>query len=735
MERTFDRSILFGVIVIVTLLLGSAVLGWWNTSRLEEEAALVGHTHEVLEHTADVLRILVDAETSERGFIITGQEEYLQPYHAAKAGLENRLATLQEMTRDNARQQQRIQRLRDLATVRMSLLQKAIDLRRKGLEEVQVLAGAGKGRAQMDAIRQVIAEMDRDERDLLQQRQVQSQRAYVLAQTGVLLTAVLGLLVFAAFCWLLHRSLASRQKASALLLRHRQWLHTTLASIGDGVIATDAGGRVTFLNPVAEKLTGWSQADATGRPLPAVFHIVNEQTRQSVSNPAVRAMAEGMVVGLANHTLLIAKSGEERPIDDSAAPLLDEHGHVAGAVLVFRDATAKRLQESELRSSGEQQRLRADQLAGADQRKDEFLAMLAHELRGPLAPLCNMLEVLKRAGDDRQLVEQAHATMARQLAQMVRLVDDLLDVSRITRGRLQLRKGRIDLAAVLNQAVEACQPLAEGLQHKLNVSVPGDAIDLDGDPARLAQAFGNLLNNACKYTPQGGQIRLTAEKEGGEAVVSVKDNGIGISAEMLSHIFEMFTQADRTLERSHGGLGIGLALAKQLVEMHGGSVTASSAGPGQGSEFVVRLPILAAQPASTPSAEPPTRPALLPRRILVVDDNQDTAASLVMLLQQDANEIRAAYDGPEAIQTAQQFRPDVVLLDIGLPNLNGYDVARHIRAQPWGRNMLLVALTGWGQGEDRRKSKEAGFDYHLVKPVKYGSLVELFAARQAEMTR
>jgi signal transduction histidine kinase len=374
----------------------------------------------------------------------------------------------------------------------------------------------------------------------------------------------------------------------------------------------------------------------------------------------------------------------------------------------------------------------AEALREADRRKDEFLAMLSHELRGPLAPLGNMLEVVKRAQGNAELIQHAHATMERQLGQLVRLVDDLLDVSRITRNKMQLRKERVELAPVVRQAVEACRPLAEGMTHEITVRLPSEPVYLHADPARLTQVFQNLVHNACKYTEPRGRIGLTARREGGDVVVSVKDSGLGIPADKLGSIFDMFTQVDASRERAQGGLGIGLTLVKRLIEMHDGTVEARSEGPGRGSEFLVRLPVLVEAPEVAPQATPAAKErAAVARRMLVVDDNLDSAESLTMLLQVSGHETYAAHDGLEAVAAAERFRPEVVLLDIGLPNLNGYDAARRIREQPWGKDMVLIALTGWGQDADRRKSKDAGFDLHMVKPVDLDALLRLLASLPA----
>jgi CheY-like chemotaxis protein/nitrogen-specific signal transduction histidine kinase len=375
-------------------------------------------------------------------------------------------------------------------------------------------------------------------------------------------------------------------------------------------------------------------------------------------------------------------------------------------------------------------------LKEADRRKDEFLATLAHELRNPLAPIRNAAEMLKvKAPTDPDLV-WGRDVIERQVGQMARLLDDLLDVSRITRGKLELRKGRVTLAAVVESAVETSRPAIDGGGHRLTVELPPEPAHLDADPVRLAQVFANLLNNAAKYTDRGGDVRLSAQLVGREVVVSVRDTGIGIAPEVLPRLFEVFSQATPALERSQGGLGIGLSLVRGLVEMHGGRVQGRSAGPGQGSEFVVRLPVAAAAPTVR---EPPPAEAEKPRvagcRVVVADDNRDAADTLAMMVRLMGHEARIARDGEEAVGAVEAFRPDAVLLDIGMPRLNGYEAVRRIRAQPWGKDILLVAVTGWGQEEDRRRSQEAGFDHHLTKPASPAALEKLLgsvAPRKAE---
>jgi signal transduction histidine kinase len=377
-------------------------------------------------------------------------------------------------------------------------------------------------------------------------------------------------------------------------------------------------------------------------------------------------------------------------------------------------------------------RQRADELAEISRHKDEFLATLAHELRNPLAPIRNAVQYLGMKGSQEPDVKSARDVIARQLAVMVRLIDDLLDISRISQNKLAIRKEQVTLAAVVESAVESSRSFIQECGNELTVSVPAQPIHLDADPIRLAQVFLNLLNNAAKYTKRGGHIWLTAKREGSDAVVSVRDNGIGIPANMLAGIFDMFTQVDRSLERSHGGLGIGLSLVRRLVDMHDGTIEAHSKGTEEGSEFIVRLPLDIQPPLELPPvSEGPKATSLSGCRILVVDDNSDSADTLGMLLRLKGNEIRTAYDGLEALEVAESFHPELVLLDIGLPKLNGYEVARRIRQQQWGRDLIIVALTGWGQDEDRRRSHEAGFNFHIVKPVELAALEKLLAGLSA----
>lgn len=446
-----------------------------------------------------------------------------------------------------------------------------------------------------------------------------------------------------------------------------------------------------------------------------------------------RPFAAGSIQQSQHPTLQVAK---QCGIKAYACMPLHADGRLLGA-LTFASRTRDRFEDEELEFfdticgyvtlACERLRLVAE-LRESDRRKDEFLATLAHELRNPLAPIRNSLQLLRLTGDDPAMLEQARSMMGRQLEQMVRLIDDLLDVSRISQGKLELRKQWVELATVVQNAVEMARPFVETAGHELTVSLPPEPILLDADLTRLSQVFANLLNNAAKYTGRGGRISVVVELREGAAVVRVQDTGIGIPAEQLRRIFEMFVQVDRSLERAQGGLGIGLTLVKRLVEMHGGTVQAFSEGEGRGSEFVVRLPVVNTRQAEprAPVDEEPTV-SIARRKILVVDDNEDSAKSLSLMLELLGHEIRTAHDGLEALDIGEAFRPDVVLLDLGMPRLNGYAAAGRIREREWGRSALLVALTGWGQDEDRRRTRQAGFDEHLVKPAELSALTRLLS--------
>ena len=411
--------------------------------------------------------------------------------------------------------------------------------------------------------------------------------------------------------------------------------------------------------------------------------------------------------------------------------VLDQPVRVMTLVSTLRTAVKARQRQYELRD-------RLDALHQADRQKDEFLATLSHELRNPLAPIRNALHVLRLAGDDPQTRARVLDTMERQTGHVIRLVDDLLELSRINEGRIVLRKERVKLTSVLRSALESSAPIVEAAGHELVVTEPPAELLLHADPVRLIQVIANLLNNAAKYTDRGGRIVISAQAEGSEAVIRVRDTGVGIPADMLDRIFDMFVQVELPPDRTRQGLGIGLTLVKRLVELHGGTVVAHSEGPGLGSEFIVRLPAFADQRVppvhrqrggvAAPAAGTERRKSDLPRfRILVVDDHHDAGESLATLLRLLGHQVRVAYDGMAGLEAARVFRPQVALLDIGMPGIDGIELGKHLRREPELDDMLMIALTGYGRDEDRRRSSEAGFNAHLVKPVDIAALNGMIA--------
>jgi signal transduction histidine kinase/CheY-like chemotaxis protein len=409
-----------------------------------------------------------------------------------------------------------------------------------------------------------------------------------------------------------------------------------------------------------------------------------------------------------------------------AVPLIGHGGKNLGLVQLMDKAQGEFTEEDEailvqlaaIASAGIENARLYEQVREQDRRKDEFLATLAHELRNPLAPIRTGLAVLKLAPSINAMMK-TREIMERQVEHMVRLIDDLLDVSRITRGKVQLKKERIDVRTILDTALEVSRPFIEESRHRLFISTPEEALLLDADPTRMAQVVSNLMNNAAKYTPEGGRIELSAERDNSDVIIRVRDNGVGLTSEALPKVFELFSQVGKTLDRSQGGLGIGLALVKRLVEMHGGQVAAESPGLGQGSTFVVRLPLAATQVINGRQApgEENASSLSVPRRILVVDDNVDGAETIAMLLTLFGHTVKTVHNGPDALEAAHSFQPGVMFLDIGLPGMSGYEVAQQLRSDSNMNGLILVALTGWGSEEDRQRAQSVGFDYHLTKPV------------------
>jgi len=507
------------------------------------------------------------------------------------------------------------------------------------------------------------------------------------------------------------------------------WAQTALDAVRDAIFAIDPEGCVSFENRAAERLTGVGLDAARHRRLRDILKLRDPSTGEALELEVPRNGKSGTT--LIRPAVLICPDGAERRLDAHLDPVRTEEGALSGAaVLVLRETPNSEGSDADLRR-------RADEMVAADRRKDQFLAMLAHELRNPLAPIRNAVELMRQVETADPSFRPSREMVERQVKHLARLLDDLLDVSRLNQGSFRLRREPVDLGAAVERAVDANRPLIDSRGHTLTLDLPAPAIHLEADPARLEQVISNLVNNAAKYTMPGGRIWVRAERQGDEAVIRVRDNGIGVPPDVLGRVFEPFVQSPDSFARPEGGLGIGLSLVRSLVEMHGGTVEAHSAGLGQGSELIVRLPIRPA--AGAPAGAPPpaqesqrsreTGPFARPRpvRVLVVEDNVDAAESLATLLRMWGHDVRVVHDGRDAIDAARIYEPEVVLLDIGLPGLDGYQVAERLRRDVGLDRALLVAMTGYGQPEDRRRSREAGIQHHFVKPVEPFVLRDLLA--------
>jgi PAS domain S-box-containing protein len=908
----------------------------------------------------ELFSALQDAETGQRGYLLTGDVSYLEPYLKASAAIDLRFSTVRDSLSDSPEQLQRLAQLQVICHAKFDDLKSAIALKQSG-DSAAAIAQVenGPGKELMNRIRSANTEIRNVEFRRLGEIQAHSRAAYNNARLTVFAAAALGLSLMLFLALLIVRERRRKDLDAALLHAEKERFGTTLASIGDGVIVTDRHGQVEYVNPVAARLTGWQQQEPD-QSIENVFHVIDEGARTAMEQPVRRALEGGQGIAFGNHTLLISKDGSETPIEDSAAPILEPDGSVAGVVLVFRDVADKRrftralerseaqyralfdeagvgnanidvasgrmirvnhrletltghsaaalqdkpfgtlfspdtrilvedalrdllhgdghfmvreavlkrrdgstrevrltinlikpaadatdpvmmvmfedisearraiaaLRENEMhlrlilenviafvlllspdgtvmQINGEaraiggrasqhlvgrrlfdsflfsydpQVALRVEQLINdaaanktsrtdlrarvaqgvyitidasiapvydgnekpvflvasgidisqrkaveeelqrSDRRKDEFLAMLGHELRNPLAPIATAVALVRTTkGEDKRVLDHAIGVIQRQSEHLGSLVNDLLDVARFTSGKISLRLENLDIADPLNRAIEINENLFKARRQNFRVEISAQPMLVNGDLHRLTQVFGNLLNNASKYSEAGASITLSAVLDQQQVVVSVSDTGIGIGAAVLPHVFDLFTQSERALDRAQGGLGIGLTLVKRLIELHHGNVVAQSEGIGRGSIFTVRLPAAVTVPDKIGKRSAPAdAPAL---SVLVVDDNFDAAETLCELLRLLGHRATAAYDGPSALSVAAQLAPDVVLLDIGLPGMSGLEVATKLRHLAETRSAYLVAVTGYGQTNDRDRSLEAGFDAHLVKPI------------------
>src|SRR5215510_2077633 len=741
MRWTIEKKIMAGAGLVLAILLINALVSYRVTRRLIDNERLVGHTHEVISELEDVMSTMDDAETGERGYLLTGEKSYLEPYQSAVGALNARVEKLEQMTADTPNQQAHIPALELEIADRLDYLKSQIDLRKSGHADGErqiVLSDVGK--RQMNGIRNDIAGMEGEENGLLER---QSEEAKASGRYSFLTDFVANLIacgLLSSVSFVVVSDVNARKRAEVTLRQQREWLQVTLSSIGDAVIATDTNGDVTFLNPVAESLTGWKQEEAQGQSLRNVFNILNEKTRVTVENPALRAMQEGLIVGLANHTVLIAKDGIEMPIDDSGAPIKGAEGKVIGAVLIFRDITERRLAEKERSKLLTSERAAREKAEAASRSKDEFVAMISHEIRSPLNAILGWAQLLRSGKFDQAETERATEIIVRNARAQSQLIEDLLDISRVITGKLTLNVSSVELAQIIEAAMDSIRPAAEAKSIQFQARLESRDNLVSGDPNRLQQIVWNLLSNAVKFTPRHGRVEVSLRRVDSDFQITVSDSGVGISPEFLPFVFDRFSQANTTSERKYGGLGLGLAIVRHLVELHGGTAQADSPGEGQGATFTVTLPVKAlreemselkrAAPIAEYSDSLTDAIMLDGLRVMIVDDEAETRDLLMAMLTRRGAQVNACASAAEALEEIDRWRPSLLVSDIGMPDEDGYTLIGKLRAlgPERGGGIPAVALTAYARSEDRMRALASGFQVHVPKPIEAGELVVVIAS-------
>jgi PAS domain S-box-containing protein len=725
--------------VAVVLIILGGFLAWREVGLAGDSVRWVQHTFRVLLQIDRISAKLTETETAQRDYLFAGRQDSAQAFVDASTAVPVEIEKLRALTADNARAQKGVEELRALATRRLSEMATTVELQKTqgpdaALRNVQANLAAGT----RDRVTALFEAMRANEGVLLDSRLADRDEHLTRAFVGALALTGLSALLFAVLIASLNRSLRRQKLAELAAQENEERLRVTLESIGDAVIATDVGGKVVYLNPVARALTGWVNQDALGLPLEQIFRIVNEYSRDIVESPISKVMREGKIVGLANHTILIARDGSERPIDDSGAPIRDGEGELMGIVLVFRDVSARRMSEQ-----SRERMLRAEaarsSAESANRAKDEFLAIVSHELRSPLAAAVSWVELLKSGTLSAADHTRALDTIDRNLRVLTRLVSDLLDVSRIVAGKLMIERVPADVGLLLLRAVADHRVLAGEKGIEL-ICDPCESLIAMVDPDRLEQVLTNLLSNAIRFTPKGGRIDVSVAVAGGALEIEVRDTGQGIATEFLPHVFERFRQAEAPFERGRGGMGLGLAIARHLIEQHGGSISADSAGVGRGATFRVRLPLY---DATAPLVATTSRPVATSGQVLAgidilfVEDHEDMREAVAHRLRSRGARVAVAASVSEALQLYRENRPTLLISDLGLPQESGFKLIEIVRREDakHGVHTPAIAVTGFVSGENRREALDAGFDEHLSKPIVFNVLIEkalgLLARREA----
>jgi PAS domain S-box-containing protein len=700
--------------VTALMVISSTLLTYWFGNRVLNAHAREESRRELIANVNELVSTVKDAETGERGFIITGDNSYLAPYEEAARRLPRAIAHAKALDRDS-------DDASDIATVgtlvdnKMAELAKTIEVRKtSGPEAAVAIIRQGEGRKMMDDLRAAVAKVDARQKEKLNQ-DVKLSDATTRTRTFVFVT--MGLLNVGFLLWAYQRiARALRQRDVALSAAHergralqtqKDLLSVTLGSIGDCVIVTDEQGQINFMNAVAERVTGWTFAEARGRPTRDVFHILNEQTREPAENPVEKVTKQGVIIGLANHTLLVRRDGTEIPIDDSGAPIRDADGKMCGVVLVFRDFSEHRKAERDLRAAKEEAET-------ASRTKDRFLAMLSHELRTPLTPVLATLNLWEASEDIPTSLQPEIQMLRRSIELEARIIDDLLDLTRISRGMLSFSPENTDVHALLEFLIGLSQSELQEKNLHIALQLKAERHYIHTDSARLQQVFWNILRNAVKFTENGGQITVTTANDlEGKIQIEIADTGIGMSRETISRLFLPFEQADSARSSRYGGLGLGMAISSALVELLNGTLTAKSEGLGRGSSFALSFQTIAV--AENRRTDEPARPIENGKAsLLLVEDHPDTARALTKLLESRGYRVRAESTVADGLKAVEQEKFDILLCDLGLPDGTGFDFVTKAHTL---RRIPAIALTGFGMQQDVERSKVAGFAAHLTKPV------------------
>ncbi len=708
------RVIITVFVIAVLVVVASSLITYTFGERVLRAHMREQLRRDVIGQLSDLLSTLKDAETGERGFVITGDEQYLEPYAAATKRLENEIAKFKSMPRIDISTKD-VEHVEQLVRQNIERLQSRIDLRRTaGFDAAAKAIATGEDKRMMDSLRGEIARLQAKktaalEHDVKFSDEATRTRTYMFLVTGLLNIGVLtwGYRRIAEALKQRDIALHDAQRHGLELQMQKDLLSVTLGSIGDCVLVTDSKGTVTFMNAVAEEVTGWRLAEASGKPIPEIFRILNEHTREPVENPVEKVIKHGVIVGLANHTLLVRKDGSEVPIDDSGAPIRDENGEIRGVVLIFRDFSEQKIAERELRAAKEA-------AENANKAKDQFLAMLSHELRTPLTPVLATLSLWEASEDVPKSLQDDVQMLRRSIELEARIIDDLLDLTRVARGLLSFSPENTDVHALIEFLIGLSQSEFQNKNLKVVPKFNATRHNIFTDTARLQQVLWNILRNAIKFTEDGGSITITTSNDANNnIVIAISDTGIGMTAETIAKLFVPFEQADPTRHRRYGGLGLGMAISNALVELLNGQLRAESPGPGEGSIFTVTFPAAdeAGQTAPTP---PPSVKIRGKIKLLLVEDHADSARALVRLLESRGYTIETVPSVATGLEAMNREKYDLLLCDLGLPDGSGIDFIQKVREK---NSIPAIALTGFGMQQDVERAQQAGFNLHLTKPV------------------